>query len=281
MNHFNCGGIAIGMIHCHRIADACTLIMFVKAWAAMARCVTHIVAPSFVTSSLFPPRETFSTQMTLESPKHWGDTRRFFFSSSKIASFGVRPSCVELVMTAIWKWAMAQKGPDQRCRCFSVAGHAINIRPMMEPPLSEYVFGNLIREANVSRNGEMDLGKLLSKNREAIGKIDSEYLKELQGKNGYDMVVRECKKMVELSLDREVDYFLFTSWCGFPTHELDFGWGKPVWVSSASPGVQDIIFLMDSVSYISGIKAWITMDEADMMKFEQEACDSSVLSSAL
>lgn len=36
-----------------------------------------------------------------------------------------------------------------------------------------------------------------------MGKIDSEYLKELQGsENGYDMVLRECKKVVELSLDK-------------------------------------------------------------------------------
>lgn len=91
------------------------------------------------------------------------------------------------------------------------------------------------------------------------------------------MVVRECEKVVELSLDKEADYFWFTSWCGFPTYELDFGWGKPVWVSSASPGVQNLIVLMDSVGDIGGIEAWITMDEADMMKFEQEAGNSLVI----
>lgn len=82
----------------------------------------------------------------------------------------VQPSRVELVMAAIWKWAMARKGLDHRCCCLSVAGHAVNIRPRMEPPLSEYVFGNLIRGANVSGNGEMDLGELVSKRREASGK---------------------------------------------------------------------------------------------------------------
>ncbi|KAH7865262.1 hypothetical protein Vadar_004320 [Vaccinium darrowii] len=145
----------------------------------------------------------------------------------------------------------------------------------------KYVFGNLVRGAYVSGNGEMHLGEVVRKTREAIGKIDSEYLKELQGENGYNMIVRECEKVVELSLDKEADHFWFTSWCGFPTSELDFGWGKPVWVSSAGPGVQNLIVLMDSVGDIGGIEAWITMDEADMMKFEQEAGNSLVLSSAL
>lgn len=67
----------------------------------------------------------------------------------------------------------------------------MNIRLRMEPPLSECLWEPHPGKANVSRNGEMDLGELVSKRREASGKIDSEYLKELQGsENGYDMVVR-------------------------------------------------------------------------------------------
>ncbi|KAH7865439.1 hypothetical protein Vadar_006731 [Vaccinium darrowii] len=86
LNYFNCGGIAIGITLCHRIADACTLSMFVKAWAITAHGDTNTVAPSFVTSSLFPPKEQFGKPMSFESSKHWADTRRFCFSSSKITA---------------------------------------------------------------------------------------------------------------------------------------------------------------------------------------------------
>ncbi|KAH7867330.1 hypothetical protein Vadar_032015 [Vaccinium darrowii] len=133
----------------------------------------------------------------------------------------------------------------------------------MDPPLSEYTFGNLIRGADVSVNSEMGLGELVSKTREAIGKIDSEYLKELQGENGYDMVVRHSNEAMEWYFDKEVDYFLFTSWCRFPTYESDFGWGRPVWVSSASWAAPNTIVLLDSMSDIGGIEAWFTMDEDD------------------
>ncbi|KAH7865561.1 hypothetical protein Vadar_008273 [Vaccinium darrowii] len=279
LNCFNCGGIAIGISIAHRIADGCTLSMFAKAWKATARGDTNLVAPFFVTSSLFPPKDLFGQKPRLKSPERWPVTKRFCFGSSKIAtlkaevksssgSSAVQPSRVELVTAAIWKWIMARKG-DNRCR-LSVATHSVNLRRRMDPPLSEYVFGNVIRGAYALGDGEMDLGELLSKMREAIGKIDTEYLKELQGKNGYDMIMRNSKKVVEWYSDKEVDYIMFTSWCRFPIYEADFGWGKPVWVSSASWDTKNTIMLMDSVADIGGIEAWITMNEEDMIKFEQQ-----------
>ncbi|KAE9462139.1 hypothetical protein C3L33_05939, partial [Rhododendron williamsianum] len=113
----------------------------------------------------------------------------------------------------------------------------------------------------MSGNGEMDLGELVSKTREAVGKIDSKYLEELQGKNANEKLVRDTKKVMESFVDNEVDYFLITSWCRFPFHESDFGWGKPVWVSTASWGFSNMVVLIDSMSDIGGIEAWITMDE--------------------
>lgn len=218
LNFFTCGGMAIGISISHHIADECTLSMFVKAWAAAARGDTNLVAPSFVASSLFPPKEQSGQEMILRSVEHWADTRRFCFSSSKIAALRAevgastvfQPTRVELVTAAIWKWAMTREGRDRRR--LSVACHGVNIRGRMDPPLSESTFGNVVlRSPNVSGNGEMGLGELVSKTREAIGRIDSEYLKELQGENGYDMVTRVAKETVELLLDKEGDYFGFTS----------------------------------------------------------------------
>lgn len=269
LNYFSCGGIAIGMSICHTVTDGCTLSMFLKSWAAMARGDTSVVAPSFIMSYVFPPREAFGLQTSLKSSKPSGQTRRFCFSSSKIAalraevaaSTGVRPTRVQLVTALIWKWAMARKGRD---RCLpSFVWCPVNVRGRMDPPLSENTFGYGIWRENISGNGEMGLGELVSKTREGIGKIDSKYLKELQGANVNDRPVRDCKKMMESFFNNEVDYFLFTSWCRFSFCELDFGWGKPVWVSTASWGCSNMVVLIDSVSDIGGIEAWITMDEVD------------------
>ncbi|KAH7866824.1 hypothetical protein Vadar_025497 [Vaccinium darrowii] len=269
LNYFNCGGIAIGMSICHTVADGGALSMFVKAWAAMARGDTNKVAPNFVMSSLFPPREAFGPQTSLYIPKHWGKTRRFCFSSSKIAalraevgaSTGVQPTRVQLVTALVWKWAMARKGRDRSHPSF--VWHPVNIRGRMDPPLSEYTFGNAIWRENIAGNGEMDLGELVSKTREAVRKIDSKYLKELQGENVNEMLVGDCKKVTESFFDNEGDYLMIISFCRFPFYESDFGWGKPAWVSTASWGSSNMVVLMDSMSDIGGIEAWITMDEFD------------------
>ncbi|KAH7865448.1 hypothetical protein Vadar_006829 [Vaccinium darrowii] len=257
------------MSMCHTVADGSAFSMFAKSWAAMARGDTNMVAPSFVTSSLFPSREAFGLQTSSESQKHSGKTRRFCFSSSKIAdlraevvaSTGVQPTRVQLVTALIWKWAMARKGRDRYLPSFVLC--PVNVRGRMDPTLSEYTFGNAIWIENISGNGDMDLGELVSKTREAVGKIDSKYLKELQGANVNDRPVKDYKKMMESLADNEADYFGITSWCRFPFYESDFGWGKPVWVSTASWGFSNMVVLIDSVGDVGGIEAWITMDEFD------------------
>ena len=40
VNHFTCGGIAIGACISHKIADGSSFINFMKDWAATARCET-------------------------------------------------------------------------------------------------------------------------------------------------------------------------------------------------------------------------------------------------
>jgi len=275
LNYFNCGAIAIGITICHRIADGCTSGMFLKTWAAMARGETDTLAPSFVAASCFPPKEIPPYE---RSSQHWVDSRRFCFSSSKIAALRaevvaanlVKPTRTELVTAALWKWVIAKQGR------LSVACQAVNIRRKMDPPSSESAFGNLIHGVFALGCAEMDLGQLIIKMREATGKIDSEFMKEMQGENGYDVILRHFKKMEGYIFDKEVDCVMFSSWCGLPFYGWDFGWGKLVWVSTASRGYPNHIMLIDSVSDIGGIEVWITInDGVDTTKLEQELLDCS------
>ncbi|KAH7861991.1 hypothetical protein Vadar_033473 [Vaccinium darrowii] len=283
LNYLNCGAIVIGITMSHKIVDGCAAGMFVKTWASIARGETDTVAPSFVAPSFFPPKETIpydrmtgDDRPTPPPPTPWVDIRRFCFSSSKIAALRtevveagnvVKPTRIELVTAALWKWVIAKKGR------LSVASHLVNIRRRMDPPLSESAFGNLFRGVFALGDGEMDLGELITKMREATGKIDSEFLKEMQGENGNDMLLREFMKMGEYMFDKEVDCVMFTSWCGLPFYGWDFGWGKLAWVSPACRGYANNITLIDSVSDIGGIEAWIPMDGVDTTILEQKLLD--------
>ena len=60
--------------------------------------------------------------------------------------------------------------------------------------------------------------------------------------------------------------FFFSSWCRFPLYEADFGWGKPIWVSNR-PKPVEIVNLMDTKDG-DGIEAWVSLDERDMLLFQ-------------
>jgi shikimate O-hydroxycinnamoyltransferase len=63
--------------------------------------------------------------------------------------------------------------------------------------------------------------------------------------------------------------FSFTSLCNFPIYEIDFGWGKPAWVTSASFTFNNLVSFFDTKSG-DGIEAWINLKEEEMGKLEND-----------
>lgn len=57
---FDCGGLAIGVCLSHKCADATTMGMFMKSWAATSKGSAQIVAPVLDAASYFPPIELSS-----------------------------------------------------------------------------------------------------------------------------------------------------------------------------------------------------------------------------
>ncbi|KAJ6690964.1 ACETYL-COA-BENZYLALCOHOL ACETYLTRANSFERASE-LIKE [Salix koriyanagi] len=65
----------------------------------------------------------------------------------------------------------------------------------------------------------------------------------------------------------EIDLYTFSSWCGFPVYEVDFGWGKPAWVSSPHKPVP-VVNLLDTKD--GGVAVWMTAEEMDMILFQRD-----------
>lgn len=68
--------------------------------------------------------------------------------------------------------------------------------------------------------------------------------------------------------DDNVVFLSITSWCKFPTYEVEFGWGKPTWVTTSRCLVKNIIVLMDTRAG-EGIQAVVSMEEQDLALFER------------
>ncbi|XP_047321437.1 vinorine synthase-like, partial [Impatiens glandulifera] len=155
-------------------------IFAIQSWAAVSRQHDNIInalKPSFVSSSLFPPKEKHDYNQPSEDCKVSLITRRFVFDPSKITSMRENaridhdhpiPTRVEVVSAFIWKYATVDKPGKQY-----IAAHMVNLRSRMVPPLSEHAIGNLIGVAYADCRYEEsnDLAVMGSKVREKFEEL--------------------------------------------------------------------------------------------------------------
>ncbi|KAL4579058.1 hypothetical protein LXL04_015193 [Taraxacum kok-saghyz] len=282
VNVFECGGIAIGLCISHKIIDGAALFTFLKAWTNMARGSEEIVYPNLTSPSLFPAKSSWLrdtsmvlTQSFLKQGK--GCTKRFVFGSDAIARLramaGVKqPTRVEVVSGLIWKSAMAaSKDANGVCKSSSLS-HFVNLRSKLADSLSKHFIGNLVWLSNAvwvaSDDDQTPFHALVKKVRESISKIDAEFVEKSQGDEGYVEMQKSLQVMgEEIGSLGSIDTYGFTSWCKMGFYEIDFGWGKPSWVTGlvgdGMPVFMNLVTLMDTKSG-DGIEAWVNLDESEM-----------------
>ncbi|XP_071900895.1 limonoid 21-O-acetyltransferse-like [Coffea arabica] len=288
VNFFKCGGLAIGICHSHRIADGWSICSFIKAWAATAAKAwglsnNMVLEPVFNSAPLFPLRKTPDFEPDpetppLQTPVEKFVTKRFVFDAPVIELLkskamarwpGAKPTRVQVVSAYIWMSCMAANAVEENGT--SVISHPVNLRKRMIPPLPDTSFGNIFQMAHAVTSGAAakDWIGLVEKIREAFGKINQSYGKKLLGENGCEVAENNFNEVGRFLVRKDVHGVRFSSWCGFPIFEADFGWGNPIWVSSTSFSCKNHVFLFDSRSP-GGIEAWIVMAEKEVAKFEQE-----------
>ena len=279
---FNCGSLAIGALMSHRVADALSFISFLNTWAAIARG-DHgkIVSPPPMDSAvLFPPQDLSGFNPNTGITKNKIVTKRFVFDASAIASIRdkyssndknieyPRPSRVEALSAFIWSRFIASTQSKEDSHIINTILHAVNLRTRTDPPLSYDYFGNICRFAISVPSRDTDEGfyGIIKPMREAIEKIDADFVKLLQHGDVYLNYIKDRSSSV---VKGKMVTFSFTSLCKFPVYEIDFGWGKPAWVTSASFTFNNLVGFFDTKSR-DGIEAWINLKEEEMGKLEND-----------
>ncbi|XP_019159452.1 PREDICTED: vinorine synthase-like [Ipomoea nil] len=281
VNHFLDGGIAIGVCVSHKIADGLSLVNFVNAWAVTARegdaAAGKISPPNFgLVTSLFPPTNTdlseFGFSHTLCMTREKIVTRRVLFDKEKLAalkksaaaeSSGVEnPTRVEVLSAFLWKQyieASRKRSQDASMKKTFRATHNVNLRARMNPPLPEATFGNLWSPVETPPSETCpDDAHLVFQLRTSMREINAEYVEALQNGKGHSEHLRKWRLTGEV----EAEFLDFSSWCRFPIYEVNFSWGRPVWVCTTSFPYKNFIVLM-STKCGDGIEAWINMREED------------------
>ncbi|XP_047340355.1 salutaridinol 7-O-acetyltransferase-like [Impatiens glandulifera] len=278
ITRFPAGEVTVGVCISHKISDAATLSSFLKLWSAAAKI---LISGESSFKELIPLGPVF------DAPRIWpsvpGLTRpsfnfneekivvkKFVFNTSSLTRLkselsggviGERvPTRVTSMMALIWHTIMnSSSGPPTPTK--HVLALPSNIRKKMSPPLPENTLGNIIKLVVVANYVDgIALQAVMDLINDAIGK-EEKPIKEGES-------IHEPLSRVFTSLDVMNGFILnvtpITSWCWLPFYEVEFGLGKPIWMTCLRR--RDILLLDGSDG---GIEALIGLNVETMEKFEK------------
>ncbi|XAR54836.1 Alcohol O-acetyltransferase, partial [Bertholletia excelsa] len=251
-----------------------TVCNFIRDWATAA-AGGKATSPEFISAALGFPGDILAVPATRLEERVRCVTRRLLFDALKmaklkamVAGLGVdNPTRVEVVTALIYLRVMAAVGSTRP----AVLTQPVNLRPRTAPPLPVNSAGNFVWFFPVLAMNEnaKNLVSLVSAMRKGMVDFVNKYVKDKSPKECYTLVcqsLKEAKKV--LGKNDEIDVYKCTSLCRYPFEQMDFGWGKPVWVGFSSSVVKNTFHLSDATE--GGIEAWVTLEEKDMAVFERD-----------
>ncbi|KAF7801461.1 cation/H(+) antiporter 15-like [Senna tora] len=262
VTRFSCGGVTVGMALCRVINDGEAVSRFMMSWGKVARgeemgggeipCVDRSVLDWYKGKRKKKNREGGFGHFEFLPQPVWegrlvetkGGTKAVILKvtrgqvqklKSKVRDFGSFTS-FEVIAGHLW-------------RCVSKVRHVgnggqptrlstlVNCRRRLNPPLRSDYFGNAtfptVTTPPCCFNDvtEKPLGFVVGKVREAIEKMDDEYVRSaldyIDGQKDLN-VLRDTFHASSSPLGNP-NLFL-VGWTNFPFFEFDFGWGKPVFL---------------------------------------------------
>ncbi|XP_060174633.1 vinorine synthase-like [Lycium barbarum] len=276
---FKCGAMAICMGVFHQVADGATLYTLANAWGITARGSSCNDSSELVAAAKFlpPPIPYVSNvpNLQLEFTKFFCNEQRvaklFTFDASTIASLKAKavsddvpkPTRVEAVSALIWKCVMVATnlGPSK-------LAHLVNIRKRFVPPLPNHCVGNAVAVATAACKGAenmdgSDLATLVTCIRKSLIELSSKYVEKHSRDEAILAIPYDFMELIPAQIRGEVGVQI-SSLCGYQFYDVDFGWGKPSWLTVNQKAMRDFVLLMDSRDS-RGIDAWICLKDSNTM----------------
>ncbi|KAI8002211.1 Stemmadenine O-acetyltransferase [Camellia lanceoleosa] len=229
VNFFHCGGMAIGLCTSYKIADALSVVMFMKFWAAVSLGDhSNLVYPQFGLANIFPPTLNPNTnhhKYGVGTTKNKIIAKSFMFNNFTISTLKTKytpttttattvtannktihnnPTHVEALSTFIWCRYMAATRGETVCRegITFLVNQGVNLCTKFNPLLPNSYYGNLSQVAMLllaplplkkDASGE-DCGSLVTQMRDGIRKVYNDFVRKLQEGGGGGMEGLNSKK---------------------------------------------------------------------------------------
>ncbi|XP_038687457.1 stemmadenine O-acetyltransferase-like [Tripterygium wilfordii] len=287
-NIFACGGMALGVCLTYKLVDGTIGGAFIRAWAEIARTNEFHQEQVYGISSLFPPNEFSSARLAdllaVESPgdgeaKRNISIKRFVFDASSISSLKYKarsknipyPTRIEAICALFWKCLASTAST-------SVFINYVNLRSRLDPPLPTLTLGNIywlavaIDDQITNENGKRgenkkELPYFVPLLRKSFKRIDSDYLKNFQGEQGFERICKfheDAKELYSKSgIAIETSALNMMGW-----YDADFGWGAPSWVTTAPICINEMLLIGTKSG--DGIEALVMLDDNQVAILEHD-----------
>ncbi|CAI0440968.1 unnamed protein product [Linum tenue] len=306
---FRCGGIAVGVSVSHVVADAQVTGMLLKKWAAFAVGGTTTTADRGyahdAAASLFQAEESIisgtRSYMRELSEKAAANrlgavaNQRFVFTREAISALKTEarseqvpdPSRTAAISGLIWKAANdASRETAGAAAATSVLLSVVNLRPRLKVPLQDYPMGNVLWVAaaaatlHIDGNGDdrQVLKQLVKLVKGSVAEVDGDFVEKLQGGT---KAHHELQKLLiaswssNSSINSSTRQYNLSSILRNGMNEVDFGWGKPLWVrflwlTDEPPGRDNVVLMEATAGDDGAVEALVSLDEREMAIFQQD-----------
>uniref|UniRef100_A0A0E0M752 Uncharacterized protein n=1 Tax=Oryza punctata TaxID=4537 RepID=A0A0E0M752_ORYPU len=291
LTRYTCGGLVIGAVSHHQVADGQSMSVFFTEWAAAVRTAGAVLPTPFLDHSAVaaprsPPAPAFDHRNVEfkgeESRSHsYGvlplDRMRNIavqFPAEFVAGLkshvGARCSTFQCLLAHAWKKITAARdlSPEE----FTQVRVAVNCRGRASPALPMDYFGNMVLWAFP----RMQVRDLLSASyaavvgviRDAVARVDEEYIQSFVdfGELAIDdeLAPTAAEPGTVFCPDLEVD-----SWIGFRFHDLDFGGGPPCAFLPPDLPVEGMLIFVPSCAAKGGVEMFMALDDQHVEALRQ------------
>ncbi|OVA05083.1 Transferase [Macleaya cordata] len=278
VTRFKCGGVCLGVAMDHTVADGASGIHFINTWADLSRGI-DIKFPPFIDRTLLrardpptpcfphiehqPPPSMKNALQPLQTPLKPNKTTpdnspaiaKLQISYHQInllkakcnegSDQPVRFSTYEVIAGHVWRCACKARGlqDDQETK-LSIATDG---RLRLNPPLPNGYLGNAIFHLTpMAVSGDLlsrPLSYAASKIRDTLMRGDDEYCK-----SAIDFLDLhpDIRTLVRGPHTFKCPNLGVTSWCRMPIHEVDFGWGKPIYMGPGAILYEGLCYILPS-----------------------------------
>nr|GMD31265.1 vinorine synthase-like [Ipomoea batatas]GME15747.1 vinorine synthase-like [Ipomoea batatas] len=256
VNRFRCGGTAVAFCTWHGVTDGGGMTGLYNILAAINRGER-------------PTDSAAGLVVDVAAIKEGIERIRNQYSQSEHHR---RPSRVEALSAFLWAAVIRATLPVNPILKAHWLSHIVNFRKKLNPPLPSKCLGNILHGTYAEwevGGGEPVTGRsLVGRVVEAMNKFTSDYLmREMQAEGGFLNSVRARRSKISDYNKGEIKVLSISSLCKIPFGEVDFGWGKPIWIGIPQTFV-DLALYVDTQD--GGVELWIGLEHEVMCNLDKD-----------